>query len=163
MPPVNPMVPPINTNAAPGGYQQPNMGSIGVGHPSAGPPGYGGYAAGTGASPAHGGGNQVYAPQRGSAVEVEGAGRSKAQLIVGIDFVGFLFQFTGRPNHANAIIGNNLFWSCFRLRDEYRSKRGHHNRMAWCWQPNETEGKQRVFFFYLEYLATKFSVQGEEV
>ena len=72
--------PPINT----GGYPQ--------GHPALGggnvqPPGYGGgYAqqqSGMSApQPTLGGYGQ-----RGAAVEVEGAGRSKAQLIVGIDFV----------------------------------------------------------------------------
>jgi hypothetical protein len=122
MPPVNPhMVPPINTAAGPGGYQQqpPTMGGVGVGPPQPGPPGYGGYTGG-GPPPTHGGGNQVYAPHRGSAVEVEGAGRSKAQLIVGIDFVGFspINLLADRPI-ANAAIGNNLFWSCLRLRDEY--------------------------------------------
>lgn len=74
--------PPINT--APAGYQQQQH----MGPPSqvpGGPPGYGG--------------QQPYAPQggmvpapyvsRGNAVEVEGAGRSKSQLIVGIDFVSF--------------------------------------------------------------------------
>ena len=81
MPPQQPVThhpPPIST----GQYPQ--------GHPALGgasqPPGYGGgYVQGQGMS----------APQptlgqyggRGQAVEVEGAGRSKAQLIVGIDFV----------------------------------------------------------------------------
>ena len=70
--------PPINTGA----YTQ--------GHPALGgsaqPPGYGG---------GYGQSQGMVAPQptlgqyggRGQAVEVEGAGRSKAQLIVGIDFV----------------------------------------------------------------------------
>ena len=71
--------PPINTGA----YSQ--------GHPALGgtsqPPGYGG---------GYGQGQSMGAPQptlgqygggRGQAVEVEGAVRSKAQLIVGIDFV----------------------------------------------------------------------------
>ena len=68
--------PPINTGAYPQGHP-----ALGGGAPQ--PPGYGG------------GYGQVNAPQptlgqyggRGAAVEVEGAGRSKAQLIVGIDFV----------------------------------------------------------------------------
>lgn len=78
--------PPINT----GGYPQ--------GHPALGagnvqPPGYGGgYAQGgiqhnTTPQPTLGG----YGA-RGAPVEVEGAGRSKAQLIVGIDFVRFAWQ-----------------------------------------------------------------------
>ena len=66
--------PPINT----GGYSQ--------GHPA---------LTGAGQPPGYGGGYGQVAPQptlgqyggRGQAVEVEGAGRSKAQLIVGIDFV----------------------------------------------------------------------------
>ena len=66
--------PPINT----GGYPQ--------GHPA---------LTGAGQPPGYGGGYGQVAPQptlgqyggRGQAVEVEGAGRSKAQLIVGIDFV----------------------------------------------------------------------------
>jgi hypothetical protein len=119
MPPVNHMVPPINTAAGPGSYQQqPNMG--GVGPPPAGPPGYGGYSTGGGAPPpTHGGGNPVYAPHRGSAVEVEGAGRSKAQLIVGIDFVGLLSANLLPTNLANIMIGNHLFRGCLCLRDEY--------------------------------------------
>ena len=70
--------PPINTGAYPHGH--PALSG------AAQPPGYGG---GYGQSQGMG------APQptlgqyggRGAAVEVEGAGRSKAQLIVGIDFV----------------------------------------------------------------------------
>lgn len=70
--------PPINTGAYPSGH--PALGGASQ------PPGYGG---------GYGQGQGMGAPQptlgqyggRGQAVEVEGAGRSKAQLIVGIDFV----------------------------------------------------------------------------
>ena len=70
--------PPINTAAYPQGH--PALGGTSQ------PPGYGG---------GYGQGQGMSAPQptlgqyggRGQAVEVEGAGRSKAQLIVGIDFV----------------------------------------------------------------------------
>ena len=70
--------PPINTGAYPQGH--PALGGASQ------PPGYGG---------GYGQGQGMSAPQptlgqyggRGQAVEVEGAGRSKAQLIVGIDFV----------------------------------------------------------------------------
>ena len=70
--------PPINTGAYPQGH--PALGGASQ------PPGYGG---------GYGQGQSMGAPQptlgqyggRGQAVEVEGAGRSKAQLIVGIDFV----------------------------------------------------------------------------
>ena len=94
-----------NSNAP--GRQSPlppiNTGSYPAGHPAlngqqAQPPGYGG---GYGGVPngVHGGPAQpslgAYGPPRGTGygaaagapVEVEGAGRSKAQLIVGIDFV----------------------------------------------------------------------------
>jgi hypothetical protein len=79
--------PPINT-ATTGGYPPQH------GPPLAGPPLQGG----PGGPPQYGGAGYVppgmggmgapvqYGP-RGNAVEVEGAGRSKSQLIVGIDFV----------------------------------------------------------------------------
>ncbi|OBT49833.1 hypothetical protein VE04_09486, partial [Pseudogymnoascus sp. 24MN13] len=92
--------PPINT--APGGYpqqhQQQQMGAPSQQLPG-GPPQYGGQ-------------QQPYAPQQGgmvpqpytrnNAVEVEGAGRSKSQLIVGIDFgttfSGVAFAFISNDN-----------------------------------------------------------------
>jgi hypothetical protein len=81
--------PPINTAAA-GGYPpgHPAAGGMGPPPPAGGPPGYG--PPQYGAPPAPPGGASVAAAQyanRNNAVEVEGAGRSKAQLIVGIDFV----------------------------------------------------------------------------
>ena len=73
-----------------------NTGSYPAGHPALGgasqPPQYAGnYQPGAGV---HGGPAQPSLGQygRGTAVEVEGAGRSKAQLIVGIDFVRILRQ-----------------------------------------------------------------------
>ena len=72
--------PPIHTGAYPQGH--PALG----GAPQ--PPGYGGGYAQTNGM--HGGAPQPTLGQyqsRGAPVEVEGAGRSKAQLIVGIDFV----------------------------------------------------------------------------
>lgn len=79
--------PPINT--ATGGYP-PQHGPPLPGTPpiSPGPPQYGGAAypnPGMGAM-----GNPAQYGARNNAVEVEGAGRSKSQLIVGIDFVSFL-------------------------------------------------------------------------
>ncbi|KAH0425591.1 hypothetical protein CcaCcLH18_10837 [Colletotrichum camelliae] len=80
--------PPINTGAPVAGYppQLPPVG--GQGHPMGGPPQYGG---GGGGYPPPGPpgppGNPMAQYQRGgSAAEVEGNSRSKAQLIVGIDF-----------------------------------------------------------------------------
>jgi hypothetical protein len=80
--------PPINT-AAPAGYP-PQMGQMG-GPPMAqgqggGPPGY----AGAPQYGQQGGMAPVPYAARPNAVEVEGAGRSKSQLIVGIDFVSTL-------------------------------------------------------------------------
>jgi hypothetical protein len=80
--------PPINTAAS--GYPpgHPAAGQMGAAPAAAGPPQYGGGPPQYGAPPAGGGSiaAQQYA-NRNNAVEVEGAGRSKAQLIVGIDFV----------------------------------------------------------------------------
>ncbi|KFY28843.1 hypothetical protein V493_02733, partial [Pseudogymnoascus sp. VKM F-4281 (FW-2241)] len=90
--------PPINT--APGGYSQQQQHMGGATQIPGGPPGYGGQ-------------QQPYAPQQGgmapapyvtrnNAVEVEGAGRSKSQLIVGIDFgttfSGVAFAFISNDN-----------------------------------------------------------------
>jgi hypothetical protein len=80
--------PPINTAAS--GYPPGHPAAGGMGAPPAagGPPQYGGGPPQYGAPPPAGGSiaAQQYA-NRNNAVEVEGAGRSKAQLIVGIDFV----------------------------------------------------------------------------
>jgi hypothetical protein len=80
--------PPINTAAAgyPPGHPVGGMGAppqVG-GPPQYGPPQYG--------APPPGGGSVAAAQyaNRNNAVEVEGAGRSKAQLIVGIDFVSHI-------------------------------------------------------------------------
>jgi hypothetical protein len=80
--------PPINTNA--GGYPPGHpAGGMGGAPQASGPPQYGppGYGAPVGNSIAA----QQYA-NRNNAVEVEGAGRSKAQLIVGIDFVSIAYH-----------------------------------------------------------------------
>jgi hypothetical protein len=88
--------PPINT-AASGGYPPAHGPPPAVGPPlqtGGGPPQYGGAPY----PPAQG---TMGAPQyaaRNNAVEVEGAGRSKSQLIVGIDFVSFLGAQSGRTD-----------------------------------------------------------------
>lgn len=86
--------PPINTGA-PTGYP-PNMNPMGQmppGMPQGGPPGFGqptGYPPG----PPPAGGPIAQQFQQGNpAAEVEGASRSKAQLIVGIDFVSSPLRF----------------------------------------------------------------------
>ncbi|EDU43220.1 Hsp70 family protein [Pyrenophora tritici-repentis Pt-1C-BFP] len=90
--PASPL-PPINT-AAPGyPAQQPPMGYPPQpgppGYPPQGPPGAGGYGGGYGApppgAPAHGPPAAYNRPS--NMAEVAGEGRSKAQLIVGIDFI----------------------------------------------------------------------------
>lgn len=90
----SPMPPPINTATQPAGYPPQQ---VLYGQPPApnAPPGYsqqqGGYG---GAPPAGYQPPQPQGPQSynrpGAAVEVEAGGRSKAQLIVGIDFVCFV-------------------------------------------------------------------------
>ncbi|KIE01358.1 Heat shock protein Hsp70, partial [Metarhizium majus ARSEF 297] len=91
--------PPINTGA-PVGYPPPNMAAMGQGPPPMGgpppgggpggpPPGFGapqGYPPGP--PPVQGGpiAQQFQRPNPNPAAEVEGASKSKAQLIVGIDF-----------------------------------------------------------------------------
>lgn len=70
--------------------------------------------------------------------EVEGGNRSKAQLIVGIDFVREAYIHILLSAHL--FIGNYLFWCRLRLRYQYRSKGRHNNRMAWRRQPDKTKG-----------------------
>ncbi|KAK0387829.1 hypothetical protein NLU13_4074 [Sarocladium strictum] len=78
--------PPINTGA-PVGYPPPNMNPMGGGPPPlGGPPGYGGQQGYPGAPPPAGGPIAQQFQRGNPAAEVEGQSRSKAQLIVGIDF-----------------------------------------------------------------------------
>lgn len=122
--------PPINTGAYPGGH--PALG----GAPQ--PPTYGGaYAQPNGIHNApqptlgqYGGGRQV--------VEVEGAGRSKAQLIVGIDFVGQAIMVI-IYSRAHGGIGNYVLRRCVRFCDEYGSQRRYNYGMARCWKSNQTK------------------------
>lgn len=83
--------PPINTAAS--GYPPGHPAAGGMGAPpAAGPPQYGPPQYGAPNAPA---GSSMAAAQyanRNNAVEVEGAGRSKAQLIVGIDFVSHMIS-----------------------------------------------------------------------
>lgn len=83
--------PPINT-ATTGGYPPQHGPPLAGGPPlGGGPPQYGG---GAYPNPQMGAlGNPAQYVARNNAVEVEGAGRSKSQLIVGIDFVSFQRYF----------------------------------------------------------------------
>lgn len=108
-PPIMP--PPINTG---GGYPPPAGGPPHYG----GPPGYG--------SPPPPANNMMpgqYQAQR-QLSEVEGAGRSKAQLIVGIDFVRAI-----EPIDRSKLIevGNNLFRRRVCVCDKLGSQGGHHH------------------------------------
>lgn len=79
--------PPINTGA-PAGYPPPNMAPMGQGPP---PPGFGGQPGYRPGPPLSQGGPIAQQFQRPNpAAEVEGASKSKAQLIVGIDFVSIV-------------------------------------------------------------------------
>ncbi|QSZ36546.1 hypothetical protein DSL72_006426 [Monilinia vaccinii-corymbosi] len=98
--------PPINT-AATGGYP-PQQGGMGGAPPPAGPPQYNHPPQyGAGGAPMQGGGGAQYGG-RNNAVEVEGAGKSKAQLIVGIDFgttfSGVAFAFATNTEAKEDII-----------------------------------------------------------
>jgi len=137
--------PPINTGAyPPAGHP--------AGHPAMGgapqPPGYGGVYGAPNGMPGGGGvggppGMGMYG-NRGSAVEVEGAGRSKAQLIVGIDFVR-LYRTDAHQDKCtdSGVIGHHLLGSRIRICDKYRSQRGHYHRMAWCGQSDQAKGTWR--------------------
>lgn len=85
--------PPINTGAPVAGYP-PQMNPMQGGPPvQGGPPGYSG-AGGYGAPP---GANLPTANYTRPAAEVEGNSRSKAQLIVGIDFVRHVAEYCETP------------------------------------------------------------------
>ena len=95
--------PPINTAASP--YPPGHSGGGGMGAPptAGGPPGYG--PPQYGAPPP--GTASVAAAQyqnRNNAVEVEGAGRSKAQLIVGIDFVSHTSLVSGTLSNSFRVL-----------------------------------------------------------
>ncbi|MCJ1481216.1 hypothetical protein MMC06_001372, partial [Schaereria dolodes] len=96
--------PPINTNP----YPQGNTGHPAL-HGSNQPPGYGGgYQAGGGGGGVHGGPPAPSLGHHRSTVEMEGTGRSKAQLIVGIDFgttfSGVAFAFATNTEAKEDII-----------------------------------------------------------
>lgn len=100
--------PPINTGSYPQGH--PALGGSGGGQP----PGYGGGGYGAVApQPTLG----QYGGRPGQAVEVEGAGRSKAQLIVGIDFVS---SYVAKDSMFQLMdVGNHLLWRRFCVCNKY--------------------------------------------
>lgn len=126
--------PPINTNP------------YSLGHPAAGgapqlPPVYGaGYQQpnGMGGGGAPGPGIGQYG-SRAAPVEVEGAGKSKAQLIVGIDFVSV------SPPDATMLsliylTGHDLLRRRFCVCNQHGSKGGHNHGMARRGKSDKTEG-----------------------
>ncbi len=106
--------------------------------PPPGPPGYTpaehrGYAQGYG----------VPMQYRNEAVEVEGAGRSKAQLIVGIDFVG---QPSDSSISAHLVLtealGDDILRGSFCVCYKYGSEGGHYYGVARRWQSDQAEGQE---------------------
>ncbi|KAF8848667.1 actin-like ATPase domain-containing protein [Acephala macrosclerotiorum] len=97
--------PPINTAAA--GYPPGHPAGMGAPPPAGGPPQYGPPQYGAPVPSSNSMAAQQYA-NRNNAVEVEGAGRSKAQLIVGIDFgttfSGVAFAFATNTEAKEDII-----------------------------------------------------------
>lgn len=143
--PTSPL-PPINTGA-PGYPPQQPMGYP----PQGGPPGYppqggppggqygqGGYGQPPQPPAAHG----QQAAYGNRPAEVAGEGRSKAQLIVGIDFVSTLLCL--RQPEAQLLIrghlGHHLLRRRFRIRYQHRGQGRHHHRMARRGQSDETKG-----------------------
>lgn len=132
--------PPINTAAA-GGYP-PGHPAAQMGQPApppGGPPGYGPPQYGAPAPPP---GGSVAAQQYANrgAVEVEGAGRSKAQLIVGIDFVSIAI----RTKISSLTSSGNYILRCrIRIRNKHRSKGRYYHRMARCGIVYQTEGRHK--------------------
>jgi len=139
-------LPPINT-AAPGypAQQQP-MGYPPQpgppGYPPQGPPGAGGYGGGYGAPPpgppAHGPPATYNRPS--NMAEVAGEGRSKAQLIVGIDFVSSPRQHGMRAPANRDKTGHHLLRCRIRLCYQHRGQGRHHYRVAWRRQPDQAKG-----------------------
>lgn len=124
--PTSPL-PPLNTGGAPG-YPPQQMGYP----PQGGPPGYppqqqyGGQPAPGqyGAPPP-----AAHAPvqyNRPNMAEVAGEGRSKAQLIVGIDFVSVPRCRCGARADRNPP-GHHLLGRRLRLRNQHRGQGGHHH------------------------------------
>lgn len=135
--------PPINTASS--GYPPGHPAAVQMGGgappPVGGPPGYGGPPQYGGPPPIQQGQPSAaaaqYAGRNSNAVEVEGAGRSKAQLIVGIDFVSIAIQCLT----ASLIsLGYNLLWCRFRIRDKFGGKGRHHYGMARCRIIHEAKG-----------------------
>ena len=118
--------PPINTGAYPQGH--PALGG------AAQPPGYGGGYQSQGMVAPQPTLGQYGGRGQGQAVEVEGAGRSKAQLIVGIDFVSI--SSTIDFLRLLTLEGNYLLRRSICVCDQYRSKRRYYHGMARRWQPD---------------------------
>lgn len=146
--PTSPLPPPINTGANHYAHLPPHQQQMYAQQqpPQAGPPGYPpqqqpqqqqqyGYAPQAMSAPQPGYG-------RGYPAAVDpNQQRSKAQLIVGIDFVR-----TARPSLAAPSkslmrpTGYYFLWCRLRIRYRYRSKRGHYRRVAWCRYSDKTKG-----------------------
>jgi len=111
--PHSPMPPPINTSTQPAGYPPQQVYGAQPPAPPNYPPnpsGYGNYGQPAPAPAA-------YNRPGGVAAEVDGTGRGKAQLIVGIDFVRSC-SMALRSKDALTSSGYHILRRCFRLCDE---------------------------------------------
>ena len=72
--------------------------------------------------------------------EAPGEARNKAQLIVGIDFVRQRCLSSKPIFYRLTCTGNHIFWCRIRLRNQHRSKRRHHHRMAWRRESDKAKG-----------------------
>lgn len=142
--------PPINTGA-PVGYP-PNMNPMGQGPPPmGGPPGFGqqqqvqGYPPAGGPPPPQGPPLGQQFGRGNPAAEVEGASRSKAQLIVGIDFVSSRMSSLdhGVQSLTSDVVGNHLLRRRLCLRDQQRGQGRYHHRVARSWQLDQAKGASR--------------------
>lgn len=124
--------PPINTGAPVAGYP-PQMQIPGGPPVMGGPPSYNGAPPqGYGQAPPP---QSIPAAYGRPAAEVEGSSRSKAQLIVGIDFVWLIsycfFCMRTYSGYSANYLGYNVFRCRFRICYQQRGKGRHHHRMAW--------------------------------
>lgn len=75
-------------------------------------------------------------PRSADGVGADRGARSKAQLIVGIDFVSALFQAL----LTTLIRGYHFFRRGVCVCHQYRGQGRYHLRVAWCWQSISTKG-----------------------
>ncbi|KAL8675502.1 MAG: hypothetical protein Q9168_000014 [Polycauliona sp. 1 TL-2023] len=144
--------PPIHTGAYPQGHPALNGAQQQ-------PPGYGGGGGGAGGGyPQPNGMHGAGAPQptlgqyptRGPPVEVEGAGRSKAQLIVGIDFVSHRFPPSGKK-HPQLTTGQGTTFSGVAFAFATNTEAKEDIITEWPGAGNQTKQKIPTVLYYDQY------------